>query len=173
VGENRANGSGIELWFEVQSFLVREAELLDDNRLHDWLGLLADDIRYRIPIRVTRERSAGPGFSEVGFHMDEDKGMLVTRVARLDTEYAWAEDPPSRTRRYVSNIRVDGLDGDNLEVRSNLLVYRGRHGAGGDQLLAGERADQLRRRGEAFEIVTRTVFLDQTTLRTHNLAIFL
>jgi len=173
VGENGSNGSQIEVWFEVQSFLMREAELLDDNRLHDWLGMLADDIRYRIPIRVTRERTAGLGFSEVGFHMDEDKGMLVTRVARLDTEYAWAEDPPSRTRRYVSNVRVQAVEGDGIDVRSNLLVYRGRHGAGADQLLAGERADRLRRRGDAFEIAARTVYLDQTTLRTHNLAIFL
>lgn len=168
-----AAGAGIELWFEVQSFLVHEAQLLDENRLHDWLDLLADDIRYRIPIRITRERSAGPGFSKVGFHMDEDKGMLKTRVGRLDTEYAWAEDPPSRTRRYVTNVRVGGVDSDGIDVRSNLLVYRGRHGMGGDQLIGGERADRLRRRGDALEIVARTVYLDQTTLRTHNLAIFL
>jgi 3-phenylpropionate/cinnamic acid dioxygenase small subunit len=181
VGAEAANGSAhaatagarMELWFEVQSFLVREAELLDDNRLHDWLTLLADDIRYRIPIRVTRERSAGPGFSKIGFHMDEDKGMLMTRVARLDTEYAWAEDPPSRTRRYVSNVRVDKVDDDVLEVRSNLLVYRGRHGIGNDNLIGGERVDRLRRRGDGFEIAARTVYLDHATLKTHNLAIFL
>ena len=164
-------GGEIVLWFEVQSFLFHEAELLDDGHLHDWLGLLAPEVRYRIPIRVTRERTAGRGFSQVGYHMDEDRGMLQTRVARLDTEYAWAEDPPSRTRRFVTNIRA-AENGDRIFVRSNLLVYRGRHGDSVDQLIAGERHDTLIR-ADDLRLAERIVYLDHTALRTHNLAIFL
>ena len=36
---------------EVQDFLFREARLLDERRLTDWLDLLADDIHYFMPIR--------------------------------------------------------------------------------------------------------------------------
>lgn len=164
-------GGEMALWFEVQSFLVHEAQLLDDGRLHDWLEMLAPDVRYRIPIRVTRERTAGRGFSQVGYHMDEDRGMLQTRVERLDTEYAWAEDPPSRTRRLVTNIRA-AADGDRIAARSNLLMYRGRHGDTVDQLIAAERHDTLIR-ADDFRLAERVVYLDHTALRTHNLAIFL
>jgi 3-phenylpropionate/cinnamic acid dioxygenase small subunit len=162
----------MEVWFRIQSFLVREAELLDEGRMREWLDLLADDIRYKLPIRVTRERSARAG-DDLGYHMNEDKGMLTTRIDRLDTEFAWAEDPPSRTRRYVSNVRVGNADDGKLAVRSNILLYRGRHGETQDQLLAGLREDLLRPRAGGFEIAERVIHLDQTTLATHNLAVFL
>jgi 3-phenylpropionate/cinnamic acid dioxygenase small subunit len=36
---------------EVADFLYREAELLDERRYEAWLALLADDIRYWMPMR--------------------------------------------------------------------------------------------------------------------------
>ena len=36
---------------EITEFLYREAELLDERRYRDWLALLADDIRYWMPMR--------------------------------------------------------------------------------------------------------------------------
>jgi 3-phenylpropionate/cinnamic acid dioxygenase small subunit len=162
------------VWVEVQQFLIHEAELLDDNRQRDWLGLLTDDVAYEVPVRVTKERAAGKGFSSSAFHMQEDYGMLETRVARLETEYAWAEDPPSRTRRYVTNFRVEQTENpDELVVKSNLLIYRNRHDSPTHQLIAGERHDVLRRTEGGWKIARRTVYLDQSTLGTHNLAIFL
>lgn len=163
----------LDLWFEVQGFLSAEAELLDDGRLHEWIELLTEDVSYRIPIRVTRERAGGRGFSKIGFHMNEDHGMLKTRVDRLDTEYAFAEDPPSRTRRMISNVRATELGNDEVGARSNLLLYRSRHGESGNQLLAGERHDVLRRGEGGWRIAERVVYLDHTVLPTHNLAIFL
>ncbi len=165
--------TAIELWFEVQAFLTAEAELLDDGRLHEWLDLLTDDVRYQVPLRVTRERAAGDGFSKVGFHMNEDKGMLITRVERLDTEFGWAEDPPSMTRRIVSNVRVGEPEGDELDAWSNLILIRSRHGQHEHQLLAGKRHDRLRRVDRDWRIRQRVVYLDHTVLPTHNLAVFL
>src|SRR5262245_23698029 len=110
------SGTDLEIWFAAQRFLIHEAELLDDGRLREWLDLLGEDIRYQIPIRITRERSAATELGDVGFHMDEDKGMLTTRIHRLETEYAWAEDPPSRTRRYVTNVRCESAEDESFEV---------------------------------------------------------
>ena len=161
-------------WIEVQQFLFHEAQLLDDGREREWLALLADDIEYAIPVRVTKERAAGKGFSSEAFHMQEDHGMLETRIERLETEYAWAEDPPSRTRRYVTNVRAEWASTpDELLVKSNLLVYRNRHDAPTHQLIAGERHDVLRKLDGRWLIARRDVYLDQATLGTHNLAIFL
>jgi 3-phenylpropionate/cinnamic acid dioxygenase small subunit len=165
---------GLEQWYSVSQFLFHEAELLDHERQREWLDLLADDIAYRVPIRITQERSAGPGFQSDGFHMDEDKGMLITRVERLETEYAWAEDPPSRMRRIVSNIRAWSVQAsDELLVISNLLAYRSRHDSTAYDLIAGERRDLLRPNDDSFLIAKREILLDQSTLGTHNLAIFL
>jgi len=164
----------VALWLEVQQFLVHEAELLDDYRERDWLALLTEDVEYAIPVRVTKERAAGKGFSAHAFHMQEDFGMLETRIERLETEYAWAEDPPSRTRRCVSNVRLDGGESaDELLVKSNLLLYRNRGDAPTHQLICCERHDVLRRVDGALRLARRDVYLDQATLGTHNLAIFL
>jgi ethylbenzene dioxygenase beta subunit len=164
----------LALLWECTAFLNDEAELLDDNRQREWLEMLDREIDYRVPVRVTRERSMGAGFSESGFHMLEDYGTLEVRVDRLDSEYAWAEDPPSRIRRFVTNVRVRGVEGNTVSVRSNLLLWRGeRYDRPGVEFLAGERQDVLRRDAAgALKLLRRLVLLDQTTLGTPNLGFF-
>ena len=59
--------------------------------------------------------------------MDEDKASLQMRVARLDTGMAWAEDPPSLTRHFLSNIEVEAGDvAGEFRVFCNFIVYRSR-----------------------------------------------
>src|SRR4249919_1058691 len=44
------------VYLDVLHFLNVEAELLDDNRFDEWLELLTEDVTYRMPVTVTRER---------------------------------------------------------------------------------------------------------------------
>jgi ethylbenzene dioxygenase subunit beta len=156
----------------VEEFLFHEAELLDCGRYGEWLELLSADIDYRIPTRLTRERTAlDLQFSETSFHMVEDRGSLETRVARFDTEYAWSENPPSRTRRFVSNVRLDSYTSP-IEARSNLLFFWARHDLP-QVLLSGERHDLIRMEDGEMRLARRYVFLDHTTLPIPNLAVFL
>ena len=39
------------LGLEIAQFLYSEAELLDERRYDEWLALVADDIRYWMPMR--------------------------------------------------------------------------------------------------------------------------
>jgi 3-phenylpropionate/cinnamic acid dioxygenase small subunit len=41
----------LALRMEIEDFLYREADLLDQRRFEDWLELLADDIVYFMPMR--------------------------------------------------------------------------------------------------------------------------
>lgn len=155
-------------------FLLDEVAALDENRLDDWLTMMHPQIDYRAPIRVTRERTKGPGFSKEGYHFFENLDSLTTRVDRLRTDYAWAEDPPSRTRRFLSNFRVFAMEGsDDLQVRSNLLVYRERLDETNPQWIVGRREDDLRPLDGELKIVRRLVLLDHSILMTPNLGIFL
>lgn len=163
-----------ELRLECETFLYHEAELLDDGRLREWLGLLAEDIDYRVPRRVTRERGAeGSDFSRDSYLYREDYGTLSTRVKRLEKEYAWAENPPTRTRRLVSNVRVTEGGEDQCELRNNLLLFRNERDRQGHDLIACEREDTLRRTSDGFELSERTVYLDQTVFPSKNLSFFL
>ena len=172
---------------QVEQFLYREARLLDNRQLHQWLGLLTDDIKYWMPIRSNRypvnskaiSIMDGSRYEEDDLSkedelalMDENKDSLQRRVDRLDTGMAWAEDPPSRTRHFVSNVEVQPGDRDGeLKVYSNFIMYRTRAETEQD-FYVGSRGDVLRRVGDDFRIAYRKVTLDQNVLLAKNVSNF-
>jgi len=160
------------LQFEVEQFLYDEAAALDDRRFDDWLQMLADDIHYWMPIRRTvNAQDIEQEFTSVGdmAYFDDTKEILQYRVKRLDTGYAWAELPPSRTRHLITNIRVVSVEGDELGVESNFHLYRSRLDTEEDSWF-GKRCDRLRRVSGTLLIARRHIFLDQTVLLSTNLS---
>jgi ethylbenzene dioxygenase beta subunit len=158
---------------EVLEFLYHEAELVDAGRFEEWLGLMTDDVQYHMPARLTRERGGAPDWSvEMQFFWD-DRATLELRVRRLRTDFAWAEDPPSRTRHFVSNVRIAPAAAPGaLDVRSNVLIYRNRGESAQYELICGERRDQLRRTDGGWKLARREFLIDQATLGVKNLGIF-
>ena len=162
---------------QIEDFYYLEAELLDDRKLREWYELLAEDIRYWMPVRhnelerpddITQELSR-PGGS---YYFDDDSKSLRIRVERAYSKIAWAEVPPSRTRHLITNVRVKKDDGQEVEVESNFLVYRTRMETDKD-LFVGTRRDVLRRSDGGFKIARRTIILDQAVLDAKNISIFL
>jgi 3-phenylpropionate/cinnamic acid dioxygenase small subunit len=166
--------SGEPVYASVVDFLYEEAALLDDRDHRGWLDRVAPDIQYVVPVRITSPHTLADSTLDDMAHFDEDLYSLEKRVERLETEHAWAEDPPSRTRRFVTNIRCwEGDAADEIVVRSNLLVFRSRGDLLGPDLLSGQRTDLLRRTDDGLRLARREVLLDESVLRTQNLAIFL
>jgi 3-phenylpropionate/cinnamic acid dioxygenase small subunit len=107
-------------------------------------------------------------------HFLDDRHTLELRVKRLKTEHAWAEDPPSRTRRFISNVRIkSGESQDEVEVRSYLLLYRNRGNDSDADLISAERQDVWRRSADGWKLGKRLILIDQGILGTKNLGIFL
>jgi 3-phenylpropionate/cinnamic acid dioxygenase small subunit len=158
---------------EATSFLHREAELLDNREFHRWLEMVSANIRYRVPVRTTRQNKEGRGFSAKAFFLDEDHGSLKTRVLRLDSEFAWSENPATRTRRLVGNIRVRSATADTIEIASNLAIFCYRGDAAAPIILTAEREDILRWENGAWKLADRLVLLDTTVLGMESLSIFL
>ncbi len=161
----------------IEDFYYLEAELLDDRKLREWFDLLADDIRYWMPIRhntLERPENIGEELSKPGegFYFDDDKKSLKVRVERAYARNAWAEMPPSRTRHLITNIRIKKDNGNEIEVHSNFIVYRTRLETDQD-MFVGERQDVLRRIDGGFKIVKRTIILDQAVLMAKNISVFL
>jgi len=147
-------------------FLYREAEYLDDRRFRDWLQLLAEDVTYEIPIRVTRGFGIRElDFSNNGFHMKDSFRSLSMRVNRLYTEHAYAEDPPSRTTRLVTNVRVQPrASSAEIDVKSNFACYRAQGEGTEFALFMGERRDVLRPVDGHLKLAARRVLLAHTML---------
>jgi 3-phenylpropionate/cinnamic acid dioxygenase small subunit len=159
---------------EITEFLVREAELLDNQELHEWYDLTTEDIDYRMPVRVTRERGAEQSeFSDRAHIFKEDDASIDARVRRFDTDYAWSENPPTRMRRFVSNVRFEEIGEEELTVTDNLLMYRAKEDETDPDIICGERMNVLRRTDDGLKLAKRVVNLDQTVLNTRPLSIFL
>ncbi len=157
---------------KVVEWLLTEAEMLDDQREREWLeNLVSKDVVYQLPLRQTVGRGRGKGFVEGAFHLDESWGSLSSKLAQAETGHSWAEDPQSRTRHFVSNIRVGQPRDGRIEVRSNLLLYRTRQDETTPQIFSGERHDVLCETGDTFQLERRVVYLDTTAIASHNLAI--
>src|SRR4029453_299181 len=109
---------------------------------------------------MTGERQNGPGFSNEAFHMLEDVASLTMRVRRLDTDYAWAEDPPSRSRRFVSNVRGTKNGDGELNVPATLPTSRSRLDAVEYDIVTAERRDVLVPVDGELKLRSRTVLLD-------------
>jgi 3-phenylpropionate/cinnamic acid dioxygenase small subunit len=116
---------------------------------------------------------------EMGF-MSETKASLRGRAIKFNSGRAWAEDPPSRTRHLITNIRVLDDNGEELRVASNFHLYRTRLKSEEDSWI-GSRIDRLRRdrpggpggpETDTFRIAERTVYLEQTVLLSRNLSNF-
>lgn len=167
---------GSTVYGEIADFLYEEALILDEIRLQDWLNCLAEDLVYTAPLRMTRSLKDQKASIVYGVkHFDETFRTLTGRVGRLTkTAAAWAEDPPSRTRRLITNIMVNGTDNpDEYAVTSYVLMTRSRFEEWEMGMISGVRNDLIRRVGTQLKLARREIILDQSVLGQPNLAVFL
>jgi ethylbenzene dioxygenase subunit beta len=168
---------GAQVRDELTDLLYHEAELLDEGRLREWLDLLAEDVIYQVPVRIHKEQtddSRVTGVQTNSFHLDESFASIEMRVERVETGFAWAEEPPSRIRHMVTNVRVRPVSerDDEVSVRSYVLIYRSRWDRPQYDIMTAERFDTFRRVDGAWKLARRWVVLDSTTVPMLNLSFF-
>lgn len=162
----------ITLQYEVEEFLKYEAYLLDERRYDEWINLLADEIHYWMPIRrTTTAHETDYEFTKPGAmaFFDDDKEILTKRVHRLQQDRAWAEDPPSRTRHSISNVRITDFHEDEVSVSLNFHLYRTRMESEEDSWI-GRREDVLKKNNGNYSLAKRHIFLEQTVILSQNLS---
>ncbi len=105
---------------EVEDFLYREAALLDEWKLEEWLTLLTDDAAYYVPPNDHPESDHRTTL----FILADDIVRIRERVKRLMSPDCHAEYPHSRTRRLITNVRIVSEEGDSAIVAANFLCCR-------------------------------------------------
>jgi 3-phenylpropionate/cinnamic acid dioxygenase small subunit len=159
--------------YEFEQWLYREAKLIDDIDFDGWFSLMHPTLKYQMPVRVNKEGTERPDYALDMFAFDDDIELLKIRVDRLKTDYAWAEIPPSRTRRLVNNVRlIDYVPNEKAVVNSYLMIYRSRSTDIHHDLISGERQDEFIFENGEWKLSKRFFIVDQTTINTRNLAIF-
>jgi p-cumate 2,3-dioxygenase subunit beta len=144
---------------QVEDFLYEEAALLDAWRLDDWLALMTDDAVYQVP---SNDRpNADP--KDTLFIVADDINRIRARVTRLKKKDAHAEDPRSRTRRLLTNVRILESSGSALNVEANFSVTRFRRNDG-IRTYIGHYRYELRIEGGRLKIARREAVIDSMEL---------
>jgi benzoate/toluate 1,2-dioxygenase beta subunit len=121
----------------VEQFLYREARFADEHRYDDWEALWTDDGHYWVP--------AGGDDVDPATRMsiiNDNRNRIATRIAQLKTGRRHSQIPRSRLRRVVSNVEIEGVDGDDTTVGANFVLVESRER--GKQLWAGRYTYRLR-----------------------------
>ncbi len=158
VGQRKGQDIAVS---EVERLFYDEAALLDAWKLDDWLKLLTDDVEYIVP---SLDRPEGSPLTAV--HVVADDALRVrSRVKQLLGGYVLPEDPPSRTRRLVGNVRILSVGEQDLKVTANFAIYRFRHGL--TTIFVGTYQHDLVLVDDALRIRKRVCTLDMESLRPH------
>ena len=153
---------------QVEQFLYKEARLLDQRKLDEWLDLLAEDLTYWMPMR----RNIKFGDWDLEFTsadteinwFDEGKDILAGRIRQIYTGVHWPEEPVSRFEHLITNVEVVGVEADEVHVNSKFHCYQNRLQ---DEVnhFVGSREDLLRRDPDTrFKLVKRKIILAQSVM---------
>ena len=140
---------------QVEDLLFREAALLDEWRLEEWLGLLTEDAVYYVPPNDHPESD----HRHTLFILADDIVRIRERVKRLMSPDCHAEYPHSRTRRLIGNVRIIDTDGDLITIAANFVCHRYRRYERIREYTGGYRY-VLRREDGELRIKERRVFID-------------
>ncbi len=165
------------LHHELEEFFFSEAKLLDERRWEEWLALLADDVRYYMPILKNvkygdqPEREMTRESREMNW-FDEGKDTLIRRVRQIMTGIHWSEEPLSRVVHLVTNLQIVDVSQDGREVHTEcgFMVYKNRVETETD-LFVGRRKDMVRKVDDQWKLARREIILAQNVLLAKNLTV--
>jgi p-cumate 2,3-dioxygenase subunit beta len=146
---------------EIERFLIDEAALLDEWRLEEWLALMTPDARYLVPPLDALDAD----YRDTLFLIADDRRTLASRVRQLLSGTTWAENPRSRTRRLITNVRLLAAEGEEARVTANFAVWRFQHEA--TDVYVGRYRHVLVRGPSGPLFRERRAVLDLETLRPH------
>ncbi|MEK9678549.1 MAG: aromatic-ring-hydroxylating dioxygenase subunit beta [Rhodospirillaceae bacterium] len=108
---------------EVEQFLFRQAEILDQRQWDDWLDLFTPDGIYWMP--ADPEQETGERQPNIFY---EDHYLMDMRIRRVEHPYAHSQKAGHRTSHVVSNVMVQSEDESTGDVvvtsRFHMIEYR-------------------------------------------------
>ncbi len=104
----------------IETFLYREADLLDRWQLNEWLTLFSPEAYYQVPPLDARELPP----EQALYLVDDNYERLHSRIKQLLKGNAHSESPVSRTRRAVTNVLFESKSSGEIHVRANFIIHR-------------------------------------------------
>ncbi len=102
----------------IEQFLYMEARLQDMHAYDEWANLWTDDAIYWIP--------ANGSDSDPERQMSivyDNRSRINIRIAQLKTGRRHTQTPRSELARLISNVELVAREGNEFQVRANVLIY--------------------------------------------------
>jgi p-cumate 2,3-dioxygenase beta subunit len=139
---------------EVEDFLFKEAELLDNWRLKEWEALLTEDATYYVPPNDVPEGSHRTTL----FIVADDRERIHQRIIRVMDPNCHAESPKSHLSRIIGNVQIKEVEGDTITITFNYVLHRyRRYERMGEYVGSGRYI--LKRDGASFKIKERRMLI--------------
>jgi len=119
-----------DVYHEVEQTLFREARLICEGNLREWLDTLIDqDITYQAGTRQLRAKKDHryKAHPEWALCYNENYYYLEMRVRQSESPMQWTADPLETVRHFINNVEVyAGEKANEYQVFSNCIVIRNR-----------------------------------------------
>ena len=107
----------------VEQFLYKQADILDQRNWDAWLNLFTKDGKYWMPAKPDQE--TGEGVPNIFY---EDRYLMDMRIRRVEHPYAHSQKAGHRTSHVVSNVIIESENGKNGDLvctsRFHMVEYR-------------------------------------------------
>ncbi|MEG8220719.1 benzoate 1,2-dioxygenase small subunit [Sphingomonas sp. HH69] len=142
---------------DICAFLYREARLLDDRALDEWLDCYAEDVVYWMPAWTDDDALTTDPHSQISLIYYGNRKGLEDRVYRLKTERSSASTPEARTSHFIANVEVLDTRADAIDLRYNWHTLSHRYQQ--TQQFFGTTFVTLDTAGETPKILKKTIVL--------------
>ena len=147
-----------DVFFLAHKLMADYADLIDADRLEDWLGIFAEDATYCIMPRENVEQNL-----PASVMLCTNKAMLRDRVAALRqaNEYNLHYD-----RHLVSGLRVTPADEGAWRLEANYAVFQTNLEGQSRLFSVGRYQDKVRLDGERLLLTEKLVVVDSYSIPT-------
>jgi len=142
----------IDLLNEVSQFLYREARLQDTHDYDAWEALWTSDGIYWVPANGD---DIDPQ-TQMSIIYD-NRSRIALRIKQFHTGKRHTQAPRSRLGRVLSNVEVIDVDGDEIRVAANAMVFESNLRA--DTVWCTRNEYLLRRDGQGLRMARKKVVL--------------
>ncbi|MBL10233.1 MAG: aromatic-ring-hydroxylating dioxygenase subunit beta [Acidiferrobacteraceae bacterium] len=112
--QNKLARVSIETQVEVERFLFKQAEILDEKEWESWLDLFTEEGFYWMP--AEEEQTEGDGEPNIFW---EDRNLMLMRISRNTHPRAHSQAPHNRLCHVVSNVLIESENANgDIIVRS-------------------------------------------------------
>jgi len=102
--------------WEAEELLDRYAQCLDEDRLEEWPEFFSEKAVYKIISRVNVERNY-----QLATILCDSRDMMKDRIVAIRNASVFSE---RYLRHLVTNVRVEGQEGEAWLVKSNYVVLQ-------------------------------------------------